>query len=145
MQTKTFKLGTVLSVTTGRLLTERKSPNDNGIGDMYEILSWITGWEAWTHSLGRSAEEAKPWLLKCFPELRLAEAGLQSLQQWIDNAPTCPDEGIKMWLAELLMMHPEIQTSYEVEPMPNQRTEHPNPLVELQQMAPNVKTIAVQL
>lgn len=32
-ETKRFKLQTILTVTTGRLLTDRKSETDNGIGD----------------------------------------------------------------------------------------------------------------
>ena len=41
-QTKRFSLRTVLTVTTGRLLTAPTEDGGNGIGDLYEILGWIT-------------------------------------------------------------------------------------------------------
>ena len=68
METKQFDLGTVLSVTTGRLLTKSKK-NTNGIEDMYDLLGWMTNDQPFTHQLGRFAEECKPWLLRWFPEL----------------------------------------------------------------------------
>ena len=43
MNTKTFSLRTILTVTTGRLLTKGKTERDNGIGDLYEILGWMSG------------------------------------------------------------------------------------------------------
>lgn len=67
--TKKFPLRVLLTVTTGRLLTEQKSEDDNGIGDLYDILGWMTDDSPMTHQLGRFAEECKPSLLKWFPEL----------------------------------------------------------------------------
>lgn len=67
--TKTFPLRVVLTVTTGRLLTEGKGPRDNGIGDLYEILNWITGDSLYTHQLPRAGKACRPWLLKCFPRV----------------------------------------------------------------------------
>lgn len=69
MATKTFPLGVVLTVTTGRLLTKSKSQNDNGIGDLYDILGHMTGDSPFTHQLGRFAAECKPWLYRWFPEI----------------------------------------------------------------------------
>ena len=37
-----FPLRVVLTVTTGRLLTERRDAKDNGISDVYEILGHMT-------------------------------------------------------------------------------------------------------
>ena len=42
-ETRQFPLRTILTVTTGRLLTKAKGPRDNGIGDLYEILGYMTG------------------------------------------------------------------------------------------------------
>ena len=49
--TKTFDLGTVLTVTTGRLLTD--------IGNLYEILNFMTGDDLMTHQLPRATEACK--------------------------------------------------------------------------------------
>ena len=69
-QTKRFSLRTVLTVTTGRLLTAPTEDGGNGIGDLYEILGWITMESSPnTHQLGRFADECKPYLFRFFPEL----------------------------------------------------------------------------
>lgn len=73
MKTKTFSLRTILTATTGRFLCKRKSSNDNGIGDLYELLRWMTNDDPCTHQLGRFADECVPWLLRWFPELGAME------------------------------------------------------------------------
>ena len=112
---KEFALRTILSVTTGRLLTESDKPNDNGIGKMYDLLSHMTGDSVWTHQLGRFAEECKPWPLRWFPELATASACLVKLDDWIKKDKTgTAEEGIKIWLTELKMLDPRIQEAYEI-------------------------------
>ena len=74
METKQFDLRTVLTVTTGRLLTKGKGPGDNGISDLYEVLDWMTNDNLMTHQLPRASNECKPWLLRCFPELAPLES-----------------------------------------------------------------------
>lgn len=142
-QTKRFSLRTVLSVTTGRLLTEPRGERDNGIGDLYELLGWMTMDTPFTHQLGRFSDECRPDLFRLFPELAYASANLDSLDRWLASAPTCPQEGIKMWLAELRMMFPQIQLEYDVPQFP---TTHAikDPIAELQELAPHVECIAVQ-
>ena len=68
-KTKQFELRVLLSVTTGRLLTKGKGEVDNGIGDIYDLLGWMTNDSPFTHQLPRFADECKPWLLRWFPEL----------------------------------------------------------------------------
>jgi len=132
MAKKTFTLQTVLSVTTGRLLIESKGPNDNGISDMYEILSHMTGDSVWTHQLGRFAEECKPWLFRWFPELATASACLDKLDEWIKKDMTgTAQEGIKMWLTEIKMLDPRIQDTYEIEQIPMDDHNHKDPYDEL--------------
>lgn len=107
-QTKRFSLRTVLTVTTGRLLTAPTEDGGNGIGDLYEILGWITMESSPnTHQLGRFADECKPYLFRFFPELGLASACLPKLDAWMEKSPTCPEEGIKLWLAELQLLFPQ--------------------------------------
>ena len=70
---KEFSVLAILSVTTGRLLTRPKSPDDgNGIGQVYELLGWMTDDEQFTHQLPRFSEECKPWLERWFPDIAAA-------------------------------------------------------------------------
>src|SRR4051812_25242756 len=60
---RTFDLGTVLSVTTGRLVAP------NGMDDLYDILNFLTGDNLFTHVLPRANRWAAPLLLAQFPRL----------------------------------------------------------------------------
>lgn len=142
-ETKTFSLRTVLTGVTGRLLTERKGPDDNGIGDLYELLAWMTMDTPFTRQLGRFMDECKPHLLQLFPELGLACASLKSLDAWLERAPTCPQEGIKMWITELKMLFPHIQDEYAIPQFPLYH-DIKDPQAELREMAPNAEIIVVQ-
>ncbi len=98
LSTKLFPLRVVLSVTTGRLLTTRQGPNDNGIGDVYDILNWMTDGSVYTHQIPRVNGECRPWLLRWFPELSTANDALKRLDKLIN---TKSEEGIEIWLTEL--------------------------------------------
>lgn len=141
--TKSFPLRVVLTVTTGRLLTEPKGPDDNGISALYEILNWITGDSLFTHQLPRAEESARPWLLKCFPELAPASGCLDNLDGWLKADRTGGQEGIKMWLTELRMMFPELKENYQIEPMPEGWTTI-DPMIELESMVSKEKIIKVE-
>jgi hypothetical protein len=130
-------LTTLLTITTGRLLTTPVSDRDNGIGQLYEALEHITGEAPFTHTLGRFSREAKPYLLKCFPELAPCgvQSSLDSLDKWIksDRTPQ-KQEGIRMWLTELKMMFPAIQDAYDVQPMPPGSHVSKNPIEEMHEI-----------
>jgi len=129
---KTFALGTVLSVTTGRLLTEREGPRDNGIGRIYVLLNHMTGDSVYTHQLGRFAEECKPWLFRWFPELKIANACVSNLDGWIMRDKTgTNEEGIKMWLTELKMLEPKIKDQYDIGQIPMDDHDKKDPYDEL--------------
>jgi hypothetical protein len=96
-ETKRFPLRVLLTVTTGRLLTEPKGERDNGISDVYDILGWMTNDEPFTHQLPRFADECKPWLLRWFPEL--AEADVELLDGAMSDHG--PSGGIEYWLIKL--------------------------------------------
>ncbi len=131
MATKTFPLRVVLTVTTGRLLTESKGPSDNGIDDLYALLGHMTNDQPFKHQPGRFAKECKPWLFRWFPELGNANACLGKLDEWIKREPTCLDEGVKMWLTELRMLFPDIKEQYEIDQIPRDDHDHKNPMDEL--------------
>lgn len=129
--TRRFPLRVLLTVTTGRLLTEQKAEDDNGIQDLYEILGHMTNDSPFTHQLPRFGEECRPWLLRWFPELGIAEASLRQLDECIAKAPTCPDEGVNMWLTELQMLQPELKAEYDVPQIPADDHERKHPYDEL--------------
>ena len=123
---RVFSLGTVLSVTTGRLLSPAKR-GDNGIRHCYELLGHMTGEAPCTHQLSRFAEECKPWLFRWFPELRKASVCLDELDTWIKCAANCPEEGVKMWLTELRIMFPDIKENYAIGQIPRDDHTAKNP------------------
>mgnify|MGYP003405309659 FL=1 len=59
---KSFKIGAILTVTTGILLCD--------VGGLYEILNHLTGDNLFTHQLPRAATWAAPKLLAQFPALQ---------------------------------------------------------------------------
>lgn len=61
---RTFDLGDVLSVTTGKLVSPTK------IRGVYEILNYMTGDNLFTHQLPRASRECEPELLRQHPQLR---------------------------------------------------------------------------
>lgn len=104
METKQFPLRTVLSVVTGRLLTERKSSDDNGIGNIYEILDWMTDDSVYTHTIPRFIDECKPYLLQWFPTLQVAINDLHILDEMLAGAKQGsgdPDDGIQTYIGWL--------------------------------------------
>jgi hypothetical protein len=126
MATRTFPLRVVLTVTTGRLLTERKGENDNGIGDLYGILGHMTGDSPFTHQLGRFAEECKPWLFRWFPELAKVETN--SLDELLKLHG--PEKGVEAWLHALLFCG-RCKAEYEIGQIPHDDHDIKNPIDEL--------------
>lgn len=102
-----FPLRVVLTVTTGRLLTESRSERDNGIGDLHDILGHMTGEAPFTHALGRFAGEYKPWLYRWYPELDAPKltvfaVGLLSIMLKSESGKKEPDALINGWLSKLV-------------------------------------------
>jgi hypothetical protein len=64
VQIRTFEVETVLSITTGTLLTD--------IGNVYDILNYMTGDSLFTHQLPKAAEVCGPVLLGQHPMLKHA-------------------------------------------------------------------------
>jgi hypothetical protein len=112
-QTKTFPLRTVLTVVTGRLLT-LKTEKDNGIGDLYEILNWMTSDSVFTHQIPRAVDECSPVLKRLYPELNLAGSSLKDLDEWLSKVSDGSDSGVTMWITQLKTVLPEIKDEYEV-------------------------------
>lgn len=96
--TQKFKLGAVLSVTTGYLLCE--------IGELYKILNFITKQDLYTHQLPRAAEYAKVHISIAYPGIEDTQVpdGLRTMEQ------------VDQYLNNLLK-DDFYQEEYELEPM----------------------------
>ena len=141
-ETKSFPVNVLLTVTTGRLLTTSDEPNDNGIGQLYDILNWMTEDNLFTRQLPRASNECKPWLFRWFPEL--ACVSIPSLDRWIKSDQTKgKTEFLKFWLAEQKMLIPDLKDSYEVPRMPRDDHDAKDPVEELVAMIGADKVIVV--
>lgn len=123
MRTKSFHLGDVLSITTGRLVSTRH------IDGVYEILDFMTGESLFTHQLPRAADACKPYLLKQFPQLSGVDASKVNPKNW------------KNWLKKEVDKYGEY---LPVEPLPKGAYEAKNPIQELVEMAPNKPIVVVK-
>lgn len=120
--TERFDLGTVLSVTTGRLLTKRLSPRDNGIDEMHRLLDHMRGGSHFTHMLPAGAEACRPVLLERFPEL--ANADLAVLDALLAEHPGNADAACSEFLYRCI--EGGMKAAYDVEPITNPAPlEHP--------------------
>ncbi len=137
METKTFPLNTILTVTTGRLLTTPKD-GGNGIGDLYEILGWMTNDSPMTHQLPRFANECKPWLLKWFPELESAASMLDRLDELLKIVPS---SAIPKWLAEVRAADHRLNAEYAIPRIPADKHESKDAITELVEMVGDKKKI----
>jgi len=125
--TKEFTLGDVLSITTGRLVSERH------MDGVYDILNWMTGDNLFTHVLPRAAEACEPVLKAQFPQLNPDEnpelmKAVVELVQSLD-APGDGNRRIADWLWKLKQ---EYGDSFQVVPLRD--WESKNPLGELVDM-----------
>ena len=124
---KQFHIRTILTATTGRLLTKSRGGDDNGIGDLYQLLGWLTSDEPFTHQLGRFMEECKPWLLRWFPELSQAETPEANLL--LDGLIATGDIGIESWWRSF-----GFQEFYDVPKIPTDDHTKKHPYDELVEM-----------
>jgi hypothetical protein len=124
MNTKTFHLGDILSITTGRLVSPRH------MDGIYDILNWMTGDNLFTHQLPRAVDECQEPLLAQHPDLA---------------AITPPEnfggkETVDRWLAEQVAAYGETR---EVTPLAADEHSSIDPLAELRMMKPDAEIITV--
>jgi hypothetical protein len=129
-ETKQFPLRVLLTVTTDRLLTEPKGERDNGIGDLYAILGWMTNDSPMTHQLPRFNNECTPWLLRWFPELAAAQESLAILDADMHREGAA--RGVELWLGKLELTG--MKPTYDVPRIPADDHEQKNAFDELVQM-----------
>lgn len=112
---RSFHLGDVLSITTGKLVSPRH------VDGIYDILNWMTQDNLFTHQLPRASRECEPWLLRQHPELRGVEA-----PEFRDKAH------VFSWLDEQVALFGE---TLEIEPIPADDHTAKDPIAELQEIA----------
>lgn len=105
--TKSFHIGAILSVTGEALMCP--------IGDVYEILNYMTDDNLFTHQLPRVARECRPVLLKQQPQL----------SAWVDDVTP---ENYKARLADAIKQFGE---ELSVEPLAANEHEYIDPMSEL--------------
>lgn len=121
LDTRRFELRTLLTLTTGLLLTRPKGDRDNGISDFYELLAWMTGDQPYTHQLPRFAAECKPWARRWFPAL--FTVSLRDLDAELEKETAIPALSrdafrvgvIENWLKNLV---PELGAYFDVPRIP---------------------------
>jgi hypothetical protein len=103
-KTKKFTLAQVLNITTSRLLTE--------MGDIYEVLNWMTDDNLFTHQLPRAMKECQPVLFKLFPELQAVRP--EELDEYLKGTSADPAKIVKTWVADLKESDIGLKDYYDV-------------------------------
>jgi hypothetical protein len=81
-KTKSFHLGDILSIVTGRLI----SPS--GMKGIYNILSYMKGVNLYTHQLPAARDECKPRILEQYPQLANVDASMvnpKNHEKWLSE------------------------------------------------------------
>lgn len=122
-----FYLGTILSITTGVLLTNTDPP----IQDIYNILNFMTRDDLYTHQLPRVSEECRPYLLEQHPFLsEIIEQQLMS-QIGVRRGHAVIEEVMALLVAKYGEFH-------EVHPIHAEDHEMMDPIEELKRMRPDL-------
>ncbi len=125
MNSRTYALADILTMTTGRLLTTR------GIGAVYDIANWMTGDNLFTHQLPRAADACGPALLAQHPQLTNVtppeDIDVPDLMAWLANAEA------------------EHGQELPVTPLPEGAWQHQNPIEELCDMVGPEKVYVVPM
>jgi hypothetical protein len=124
-QTRSFHIGDILSITSGKLVSPR---HIDGVSD---LLGWMTGEKPMTHQLPRLSDECEPALREQFPDLAAVDVpkGLNS------------EEKVLFWLGGL---EAEYGTRREVAPLPRQDHTSIDPIAEAKMMNPEMRIIGVR-
>ena len=119
--TKTFTTGQIVSAGTGHLCCT--------MGEVYEILSHLTGESIHTHQIPRALQSCQEYMRTCFPWLLTLD--LESLNR----------ETYTAWRAAAEEKH---GATHELAPMPVGWV-HKHPLQELMDMAGPTKVVVISI
>lgn len=121
-ETKTFHVGDIISVTSGRLVAPRL------MDAMYDLLNWLTNDALMTHQLFRASQECRGFLRETFPDL-------VSIEVPPFDGPDTKKTQVFTWLDEVVAEHGETR---EVPRLPAGNHEQINPLTDLPSSTPIV-------
>jgi hypothetical protein len=125
--TRSFHIGHVVTVTTGRMITQ------DGVDGIYDILNFMTDDNLFTHVLPRAGKVCGPYLLGQFPQLQGVEASAP--------AEGAPASDWFAWRDALAAEHGEF---FDVEPLPAGVWDSQDPIAELIAMVGPEKVIVVR-
>jgi hypothetical protein len=123
-ETKSFHIGTILSITDGKLV----SPDH--VRGIYEILGWMTGESLMTHQLPRVSREMEGQLRADFPDLAAitVPSGLRS------------EAAVLEYLASL---EPQYGTHREVRKADRENHTQIDPIAEIKMIRPDLPIITL--
>jgi hypothetical protein len=130
LNTKTFHLGDILAITTGRLVSPRH------MDGVYDILNWMTGDNLFTHQLPRANDECEGPLLAQHPDL----AGVVAPEEFGDGSEGSAKLAVEEWLAKQVAAYGETR---EVAPLRPEDHTRIHPLAEFAIVAPGTQIIPV--
>jgi hypothetical protein len=127
--TRTFHLGDILTITTGRLVSPRH------VDGIYDILNWMTSDNLFTHQLPRAMDECQGPLLSQHPDL----AAISVPDDFGDGEHA--EQAVGNWLSEQVAVYGETR---EVAPLADDGHARIHPLAELRTMIrPDTEIIGV--
>ena len=124
IENRSFHLGDILSITTGRLV----SPT--GMDGIYDILNYMTDDELYTHQLPKASDEYKPHILAQYPQLEKVDASSVNGKNW------------KSWLEQQIAKYGK---ELEIKPLISGFHVHKDPVEEAEKMVGKDKVIKVDL
>ena len=97
---RTFALGDILSITTGRLVSERH------MDGIYDILNYMTGQNLFTHQIPRAMDHCRPVLEALYPALShvALHDELQRLSAALKHTQD-PDTVVTQWVRRMIEEH----------------------------------------
>lgn len=132
-ETKTFGIGAILSVTGESMVCD--------IGDIYEILGWLTGEDLMTHQLPRAARESEDFLREQFPDLATVDTpDWSQVPGWATMTGDDKEAHITVWLDGLAA---KVGATRDVPRLQVEDHTQIDALAELRMMRPDAPIIAV--
>ena len=127
--TKQFHIGDILSITTDTLLAP------SGMSGVYAILNFVTQDSIFTHQIPRAIQEAKPYILRQFPQLN----GV-TLPADLGGEEAVKEEAVKEWVEQQAERFGEW---HEVAPMAQDDHQRIDPVEELSEKMGRDRVIVV--
>jgi hypothetical protein len=125
---RTFHLGDILSVTTGRLVSPRH------VDGLYDLLGFMAGEPVFTHQLGRVSDECTPELLRQHPDL--ADAPIP------ESFPEPRETTVPAWLAAQVERFGDTR---QVTPLAAADHTSINPVAEMAMRYPHIRMVGVEV